>query len=1691
MAITYDNPEVNAMGISPIDRSRINGEIQPQNTLAQRVQAERLANTPTPSVVMNPKLKFSDTMFTGAEASNPERALDQSNIDEKIDWNYSTGQSNDIGDLRAEAQGHWGRLKTATMNNITILGTSLASDVVSLTGGLLSAAIQGDASKIWDNDATNYLNDVQRNALNRRQIYRGQDYENRSALGRLGTGIFWADLWQNAGYMEGMLIPGMAVGKLAQATKLLAKAPMLTKVGTNTIAAIGEASMEAMNQKKDSEKELLQQADMLFRKKLLEATTYQEKDRAYEDYYNDLAKIQDDVVKIGNRTFAGNVALLTATGTIEFGDFVSRGYAESHKLLQQIARDASGKAIGRSIFNSAARGLGQTAKNFWAEGFEEYAQRSLASGAARTKKANSFLEKYQDELNIELADNYLTAVGEDLLADLENPEAWTEFLSGALMGSIGIPGSHNGLISNLKDSYREGKKIENLANEVNKFELENQISHGNYNDNGKAQAMFDALIRHAGINEVQNQALIDRDKKAFVDSRVEKVLNMAYLYDNIGEIDEFKKRLEWYSKIENDEQLEQLINQTQEVEKDENGQIRSVIKSSPFAGLSKEEVNQKLKETNEFYKKIVDDYIEGKNFIDDSTAGKLDDETLKRGAAAYAQAKNWESRVKELYKPLSENIEKYIGTLEKDTSENGVFVKNFFDKIKNLSDNDIITEFSSAKMHANIISVIEYARRNSNKLSADFIKDIIDQTTDISIMATDYNLSNKEVNDIIKDGESAMSKTKRLTNKIKNIKRNYLVRKYAKQLSNINNKEQFESAIKNLPSDLKDNVIEYVKNNGNEIAKQILNDVSEWNNALNAITKALETYDEKKFPITRGEANNRYGEEIVSDVISEFSNSTIGVTSMDEFNEKIDNNNKIRRDSLSKIIDKDEFKKADDELKKRLAFTDELRKKIGEFYNEEKKSNEEIKKKNKSKKEDLDNFDDVTPFSQEIDTAPIPAQQSNINIPSYVIPIAKQNIIENSEESRDTLKNIILANLKKDARQYYASELDRAGDSDGSKNIKFIEDFLNGNLKDNNSDTSVDLSNQPKGTTNIQYTQDRFGVNNTQSMTISKYNHDEAAKGIEKLFEDGNNPIYKLLEGFGAYDFVDNGGLNNYKEYLEKNNKRIDNVVKYIKTKINYEGEQQNLYLLALEVDDYLKDNGITKLNVDGKNYQIIGTLAYFKNESKSINEWNKLTGKINSEIGDVNLGQYKVSQKYANGIKKINAGRLVYVNDGNTEIPLKELLSNISTDEFEIGSYGNAGELILNEVAESKRGIIVEPSVESNASAKSPGTTYLFVKCADGRYYPRQIRAKKFRASELSDDNIQYDPWIKYLKDKLNIIADIKLSDEKRAAARGQLRNIIPFGTINLEKYIQFGINPDRSQWLRIGYQDGNHKLFFDNDITGENLYNELIRDDRDEIFGPSINVRTKEYEGIKKSIKSGIIITSNVRMKSIDCNFELFTTDDNGVPNIEQTIDTSSSKSGSRIQGQNKVISLTTDTNGNGNLGLINRALGTKYKNVYMVQDNGTFVTYIDGLSASDRNYEMQDAYKLMDWFCKNMYILQQDKETNDIIREFYNPDYGVYLRLSKTQSNGITISEVSKKYKNPITNNESANGLVELNFDNNSEQQQSVQQEQQEQPKNAWTQNDNPQNFTDQDMPFHVEIQDMDIDSDCWEEAIRCNK
>lgn len=1543
-----------------------------------------------------------------------------SKYDDEISWNTDPKYGYDINDLRAEAQGGLGRLKDATINNITIAGTTALSSSIGLVGGLISAAVQGDASKIWNNDFNNALNNFQQSVIQNNQIYRGQTYENKSFLGKLTDGIFWADLWQNAGYTEGMLIPGTAIGKAAKAIQIASKFPKMTKVATNLIAASGEASMEALNQKNEAYDNLFNQATDLYYNRLELAKNDNERRGAYDEYLDNLQLINDDCVRQGNRTFAGNMVILTTTGTLEFGDFVSRGYGESHKLLNRIARNELGQATARGVASDIAKGTGQFLKNFTVEGLEEYTQRGAASGAANTKGANQFLSKYADELNIELADNYLQAVGQAWVDDFDNEEAWLEFMSGAILGGIGLPGSHNGIRAQISDAKKEGDLRRKLAQEVNKKEAELGINHSDLKRNAKLQETLDFLIREQGIIQKQKDALYNRDKNEFVNSRVEDILNYAYLYDNIGELDEFKERLKQYSTIDNQEQLtgkNGLVTATQ----DGNG-------NSPFKDKSISEVNQLLKESYDFWNKTIDSYIQGKQILDTMSKGKLDDNTLKRGAISFAQSRNFKDRAGELYNDLNNKINKYQESITKVSNEpkDAEFINNFFEGIKNLSENEVLPTFGSTKTVSSIYALTDFVNKNSSKIDSEVVNDIINPIVDLIKVSYDYYAYNNDFNSILKNAEKEQSKTDKMFNNLKNIKKNYLVKRYAKRLDGISDRKIIQEQIKNIPSEIREDVIDYLRENGNENTRKAFDDIQEWDNVSRAITKVIDSFDESRFPVNRKTYNDEYGSDIVDNTLNIIKNAFNNSSSRNEITDNINTYLDNEREAIDAIENPDEKLARQDSFKKTEKLLNDILKKIDDYSNNERNEFNKKKKDSKNKKENIDLNEEEEPENELVE----------FDIPKYVltkyIKSIKNNDINKIKEHLEETKNI--NNLSNEMKIAFNIK----GDKTGEKNKAFLEEVLNtlegnetnvegqesedggydGNVSETPETPVGELSNfQPYQEKDTEQEGDEFDeennsspeeqteVNTILSMVISKYDHRKAAKG-RKMFFNLNDPIYKLVEEYGGYDFVDNCLLDDFLKYCDKNSIDRTSVIKFIKTSVDYGNRIDPVYILAIESDNVFfekiakktPEKVTKKINIDGKNYQVIGTMQKRKSSPISVNEYDKLKAEID-KVGDVGVGQFKLSP-LTNGISKVNAGRLVFANSNrvtgsnDNNVALSTLLKDIPNDDFEIGVYTDSKTLKLYDSAVANSNKLVKPV--------NPlvGSVYLFVRCADGMYYPRLIRSKKLTANELTLNDAD-DEFIKSIKECIKTMCDSSVSDE-RLKAKDELADLIAFTT-------------DKYKVSDLIWFEGDNIIVGNN--AGERVRIKASKDDEtvDRIFNAIINLSDLKltprihiggagnYNALKNMLRKSTIVTSDVEMRSIDCNFELFLTDDFGNVVVDKTTTSSATKKEKIDTNDGEVFSFNSNQIKE-ITSKFKRYLPTDLMNIESISvvkkadnNNETFDFYINNNDEPlNENY---DLYNILNWMYNQI-------QSNPMPDYSFNEDYQILFKASRNSNNTYSI-------------------------------------------------------------------------------------
>lgn len=222
-----------------------------------------------------------------------------------------------IDDLRARKQSGWDMAGNALVNNLVIAGTTAVGGVIGLVDGIFEVVGSGEIDRLWNNAVNNKLVEWQESTREAFPIYRGNEYQDRSLIGKMGSGIFWADLFQNLGYTEGMIIPGMGV------SKLLSGAPkFLSRVVPSLTSSIGEASIEAISNR--NEEVDYKKAAATQRYNELASMGY-DLGELNNQYIQTLQDIEDDATKAGNFIFASNIALLTMSNNIQFGNLFLEG----------------------------------------------------------------------------------------------------------------------------------------------------------------------------------------------------------------------------------------------------------------------------------------------------------------------------------------------------------------------------------------------------------------------------------------------------------------------------------------------------------------------------------------------------------------------------------------------------------------------------------------------------------------------------------------------------------------------------------------------------------------------------------------------------------------------------------------------------------------------------------------------------------------------------------------------------------------------------------------------------------------------------------------------------------------------------------------------------------------------------------------------------------------------------------------------------------------------------------------------------------------------------------------------------------------------------------------------------------------------------------------------------------------------
>ena len=369
-------------------------------------------------------------------------------------------KTGELNEMRAADQSFGEKIALGAAKMATTAATTFLDNTVGFVWGVGSAIKNGDLTRLYDNDFTNAIQDFNEWCEEKMPHYSSQ-YE--------GWGLdFWGnfigkDILQNAGFQIGtglsMILPtGIGVGaaktglsltkSLAKFTSMSAKTARGTSQAlkdfiVGTYSAIGESSIEALQNKRDFVKyqnqlnddnfrQQNQQLDTEWAKYVLNKYEGDEKQAAGDPLYleyinkkNALKQqkaqkeqfIKQESDKVGDMTFMANMAIVGTSNFITFGKAVGGGMNLFKRLNAPTVTDIvskEGEVLAKNVGKKAAKEVEKTGKYLIKnkEG-EKVLVDALTTERGKTKSAawntiKDALSEGLEEMNQQVASEYST-----------------------------------------------------------------------------------------------------------------------------------------------------------------------------------------------------------------------------------------------------------------------------------------------------------------------------------------------------------------------------------------------------------------------------------------------------------------------------------------------------------------------------------------------------------------------------------------------------------------------------------------------------------------------------------------------------------------------------------------------------------------------------------------------------------------------------------------------------------------------------------------------------------------------------------------------------------------------------------------------------------------------------------------------------------------------------------------------------------------------------------------------------------------------------------------------------------------------------------------------------------------------------------------------------------------------------------
>lgn len=801
---------------------------------------------------------------------------------------HSLSQLQNINNTRGELQPWYDQILAGIGKGVVTAGTTFLDGTLGLIAGVANIP-QNGLSGYWDNPITRAMKAVGDWSEQAMPNYYTDEEKNNPWYDNIFTSNFLGNtLIKNAGFGVGAFYSGKAwlsglsaiagwdklrqvtqgavsmastgeiptganlIEDLAVAAPKLRKADAISKIVGVGTSALGEASIQVLNDSDDwANQEIKKLND--YRDKLTQdytnilsdshpnLFTYSfdsqgnmiktptkegkqiidneiNKNFNYDENYN---KIVENKNKMGNVDFLLQLPLLMVSNLWQFGKLYSGGF-KTAKTAENILKNVTEDGV-KYVANNPSRlaTVGKVLQGAIAEGpVEEMGQSAISkmAGYKYGSELNNFYGAKIDPDSEEKTIGWLKASAKALTDTYGKAQGWEDGFVGALTGLVGMPGFRNirneegGLQSPIylrggaKDEIKELREERKNTNDIVNL-LNNRIQSPQFLN------YYQGAIRHNKYQNDMDNSSLNNDNFEFKNAEHSQLISDAILFSRAGRLQDLYDIIDKASNVSIDDITKEggILDLTKD-------KITGINKA--FVDKSPEEIQKILKDRGQDFKKQVDNYVDISSNLRTKIGDKFNTEGLDEMTWMLSSMGNLEDRFKSLHEDVKSKISNILSANEE---ANNIFFKdNKEDKEKikltdliSMSPEGLLQTLSNSK-EAQLFLLLSNKALSNDPNKSFLIDDINDM---IKIANRRIDIVNR-YKDFISNPEKLNKEINEAKETIINNKKNQDVNNLKIRLEQSENLKDFKNILDeeediNIKQEVLDNLIK----NNNKLAK--------------------------------------------------------------------------------------------------------------------------------------------------------------------------------------------------------------------------------------------------------------------------------------------------------------------------------------------------------------------------------------------------------------------------------------------------------------------------------------------------------------------------------------------------------------------------------------------------------------------------------------------------------------------------------------------------------------------------------------------------------------------------------------------------------------------------------------------------------------------------------------------------------